>query len=132
MTSAQRLFEAWIPRSGPFTLAWIRIVVATQALWILLSRDPAGLSAMPDVIWREVLPEWKTRFFLVQGMPLLEFVLWCGAIFSLFCVLVGYRTRVFGIVGALLLYHIAPLLVLLDRTPPWGKGLTIATLALVV
>ena len=127
-----RLFEAWIPRSGPYTLAWIRIVVAAQALWILLSRDPAGVSAMPDVIWQDVLPEWKARFLLVQGVPKLEFALWCLAIISMLCVLVGYRTRIFGIVGALLLYHLAPLQALMNVTTPWGKGLTIATLALVV
>jgi hypothetical protein len=129
--TAGRFFENWIPRSGPYTLAWIRIVVALQALWILLSRDPAGVSAMPDVIWQDVPLGWKVRFFLVQGLPDLEFVLWCFAITSVVCVLVGYQTRIFGIVGALLLYHLAPLQALLIPVP-WGKGLTIATLALVV
>ena len=126
------ILERWIPRSGPYTLAWIRIVVALQALWILLSRDPAGVSAMPNVIWQDVPLEWKIRFFLVQGLPQLELALWCLAIISVVCVLVGFQTRIFGIVGALLLYHLAPLEALLSVTMPWGKGLTIATLALVV
>jgi hypothetical protein len=130
--TAGQIFERWIPRSGPYTLAWIRIVVAIQALWILLSRDPAGVSAMPYVIWQDVPLEWKVRFFLVQGLPDLEFALWCLAIVCVLCVLIGYQTRIFGIIGALLLYHIAPLEALLSVTMPWGKGLTIATLALVV
>jgi hypothetical protein len=131
MTRAQ-WYEAWIPRSGPYTLAAVRIIVALQALWILLSRDPAGVSAMPDVIWQGELPERKIRFLLMQGIPDIEFVLWCIAIASALCVLVGYRVRIFGIVAALLFYHLAPLQSLLNYTTPWGKGLTIATLAMVI
>ena len=87
---------------------------------------------MPNVIWQDVPLEWKIRFFLVQGLPELELALWCLAIISVVCVLVGFQTRIFGIVGALLLYHLAPLEALLSVPMPWGKGLTIATLALVV
>jgi hypothetical protein len=119
-----------LPRSGPVTLAAVRIVVAAQALWILLSRDPAGISAMPHAIWQQVQPEWHLRFLLVQGVPGIEFMLWVLAIISIACVLVGYRTPVFGILASLLLYHIAPLQALLNATAPWGRGLTIATLAL--
>jgi len=112
------------------TLAAARIVVAVQALWILLSRDPAGVSAMPPVIWQAVTPEWQLRYLLVPGIPGVEFALWCLAVASVVCVLVGYRTRLFGVVAGILLYHLAPLQALLNMTAPWGRGLTIATLAL--
>jgi Vitamin K-dependent gamma-carboxylase len=122
--------DFWLPRSGPTTLAAVRIIVSVQALWILLSRDPAGNSAMPHAIWQELQPEFHLRFLLVQGIPGIEFMLWILAIASIACVLVGYKTRIFGILASLLLYHIAPLQALLNATAPWGKGLTIATLAL--
>jgi hypothetical protein len=129
VTSVSRL-ELWIPRSGPVTLAAVRIVVAVQALWILLSRDPAGSSAMPPVIWQGVTPVWRLRYLLVPRIPEIEFDLWVLAVASLVCVLVGFKTRLFGIVAGLLLYHLAPLQALLNLTAPWGRGLTIATLAL--
>jgi vitamin K-dependent gamma-carboxylase-like protein len=122
--------EFWLPPSGPLTLAAVRIIVAVQALWILLSRDPSGVSALPPVLWQEVLPEWHFRFLLTQGIPGIELTLWCAAIVSVACVMVGYRTRIFGFAATLLLYHLAPLQALLNTTPPWGKGLTIAIMAL--
>jgi hypothetical protein len=132
VTSADRIYELCIPRSGPLTLAWVRIIIALQALWILLSRDPAGISALPDVVWQDVLPEWKLRFALSPGIPQIEFALWLFAIFSLLCVLIGYKTRIFGLLAALVLYHLAPLMALMNVTTPWGKGLTIALLSLVI
>jgi len=108
------------------------MIVAAQALWILLSRDPAGISAMGSVIWDDVSPDYRLRFLLVPGIPGIEFALWSLAIISCLCVLAGYRTRIFGLVAALLLYHIAPLQALLNVTTPWGRGLTIATLAMVI
>ena len=122
--------DSWIPRSGPTTLAAARIIVAVQALWFLLSRDPAGISAMPPTVWQELQPAYQLRFLLVQGIPGVESLLWILAIISIASVLVGYKTRIFGILASLLLYHIAPLQGLLNFAPPWGKGLTIATLAL--
>jgi hypothetical protein len=105
-------------------------VVAVQALWILLSRDPAGVSASPPVIWQGVTPEWQLRYLLVPGISGTELAIWGVAVASVACVLVGFRTRLFGIVAGVLLYHLAPLQALLNVTAPWGRGLTIATLAL--
>lgn len=118
------------PRASPETLALMRIVIAAQALWILLSRDPAGVSALPPIIWQGVDPSYRLRFLLLPGIPGIETALWTAAIASISCVLAGYRTRAFGVIGALLLYHLAPLQALLAVAGPWGKGLTIATLAL--
>jgi hypothetical protein len=122
--------EFWLPRSGPTTLAAARVVIALQALWILLSRDPAGISAMPPVIWQGVTPEWRLRYLLGPDIPGIEAALWGLAVASIACVLVGYRTRIFGIIAGLLLYHLAPLQALLNVTAPWGRGLTIATVSL--
>jgi vitamin K-dependent gamma-carboxylase-like protein len=97
---------------------------------MLLSRDPAGVSAMPPVIWQGVGPVAQWRFLLVPGVPEIETVVWACAVASVACVLVGFRTRIFGMVAALLLYHLAPLQALLSVAGPWGKGLTIATLSL--
>ena len=87
---------------------------------------------MPSIIWQGVPVEWQIRFLLVPGIPSIEFALWSLAIISTLCVLVGYMVRIFGIVAALLIYHLAPLQDLLNTTTPWGKGLTIATLALII
>lgn len=120
----------WIEPSGPRTLAGVRIVIALQALWIVLSRDPVGAAALPHEVWDLVGAQARVRYFLVPGFPGIELALWCAAAGSLACVLVGFRTRVFGFVAALLLYHLAPLQILVSAAPPWGKGLTIAILAL--
>ena len=125
-----RAFSFRLPSSSPTTLAAIRIVIAAQALWILLSRDPAGVSAMPSIVWEGVPQDWRLRFLLVPGFPAVESFLWACAVASITCVLLGFRTRVFGIVAAVLLYHIAPLQALLAVAGPWGKGLTVATLCL--
>src|SRR5687767_8036585 len=115
--------------SGPRTLGFIRIVIATQALWILLSRDPAGIAALPDILSERVSQASRYRFLLTQT-PALEAVLWACAVISLTCVLFGWRTRVFGLISSLLLYHLAPLQSFAPEGGAWGKGLTIATLAL--
>ena len=62
----------WLPSSSATTLAAIRIVIAAQALWILLSRDPAGVAAMPSIVWEGVQQDWRLRFLLVTGFPAVE------------------------------------------------------------
>lgn len=114
----------------PATLAAMRIVIAAQALWILLSRDPVGVVQLPPVIWDGVDRAHRVRFLLAPGIPGIETAVWTCAVVSLACVLVGYRTRVFGVIAALALYHLAPLISLVAVAGPWGKGLTIPTLTL--
>jgi hypothetical protein len=115
---------------GPKTLALVRMIVAGQALWILLSRDPAGISALPPAVWDGVDRRLALRFLLEPGRSGLEWTLWIAAVACVSLVLAGYRTRVFGVFGGVLLYHLAPLDALLAAVGAWGKGLTIATLAL--
>lgn len=116
-------------RSGPTTLAAMRIVVAAQALWMLLSRDPVGIAGLPPIVWDAVDETFRQRFLLAPR-PSLEAVVWTIALVSLVAVLLGIGTRVFGVLAAVLLYHIAPLQSLVIATGPWSKGLTIATITL--
>jgi hypothetical protein len=122
--------DRWIPSSGPRTLGAIRIIVAAQALWMLLSRDPAGISALPAAVWDLVGEEERLRYLLLPHQPAIETAIWLTAVASISCVLLGVRTRIFALVAALALYHLAPLQALTSVSGPWGKGLTVATLAL--
>ena len=70
---------------GPGTarnLAAARIVLAAQALWILLSRDIPALSALPAAFWAEVPGSARWRFLVFEGRPGLEAALQAIALYA--------------------------------------------------
>ena len=122
----------WFADGSATNLAMARILVATHALWILLSRDPAASSGLPVEFWRFVHDTARWRFLIFEGHPLLERLLQTTAIAALASALVGLWPRVSCLAAGALLYHLAPLETILYTPSPWVKGYTITTLALVV
>ena len=122
----------WFADGSATSLAMARILVTGHALWILLSRDPAALTALPAEFWRFAQDSARWRFLIFEGHPLLERVLQTGAIVALASALFGLWPRVSCLVAGALLYHLAPFETMLYTPSPWVKGYTITTLALVV
>ena len=116
----------------PLPLAAARIVVALQALWILLSRDIPALSALPGAFWSDVTAGARWRYLLWEGQPGLERALQALAMVALLGALLGVYARACCAVAGLLLYHLAPLETLFYTPSPWATGLTIVVLGLVV
>jgi len=121
----------WFAEGSPYDLAGARIVVALQALWILLSRDIPAVADLPAGFWDGVRTQlW--RFLIVPGHPRLEYGLQGLAIVALVAAALGVWTRVSCLSAALLLYHLGPLESILWWGDPGERGLELPILALVV
>lgn len=120
----------WFAPETARNLAAARIVLAAQALWILLSRDIPALSALPAAFWTEVPVTARWRFLIWEGHPALEATLQAAALAALVLALLGVAARASCLVAGLLLYHLAPLETLFFTPSPWAKGLTLPVLGL--
>ena len=108
-------------------LAAARVVLALQALWILLSRDIPALSALPAEFWTDVPPSARWRYLIWEGHAGLERAVRGGGDRRAGGRAAGRaRARLLRGRPGLLLYHLAPLETLFFTPSPWAKGLTIA------
>jgi hypothetical protein len=124
--------RVWFAPGSPRNLAAARIVIALHALWIVLSRDYAGISGLPADLWSGVTAFDRVRYAIVPGHPMVERALTVVAIVALVAVVCGVATRISCLGAALLLYHLAPFETILWTTSPYERGLEISTLSLVV
>jgi hypothetical protein len=115
---------AWFGPEAPTNLAAARVVLALQALWILLSRDLPALSALPPEFFAAVTDSARWRYLLWEGHPVLERGLQSAALLALAGALAGIAPRACCAAAGLLLYHLAPLEALFYTPSPWAKGLT--------
>jgi len=122
----------WFAPAAPVNLAAARIIIALHALWILGSRDFAGISALPEVFWQGVPPSARWRYLLFPGHSEFEAGLTLLAALTLIAVALGLATRVTCLTSALLLYHLAPLETIIWTSSPYERGLEISVIALVV
>ncbi len=106
--------------------------MASQGLWIVLSRDYPAISGLPDPFWSAVLPSWQWRYLLFPGHAAFESVLYWMAIVALFAALLGVFPRVACAVAGMLLYHLAPLESIIWTPSPGIRGLTITVPSLVL
>ena len=124
--------QLWFAPGDPVNLAAARIIVAAHAIWVLWSWDIASLSGLPEDFWWQARPSAQWRFLIFPGHAGLEHVIKGLALGALLAVLLGVWTRATAILAATLLYHLAPLRTFLVELDPHARGLTIATLSLVV
>jgi hypothetical protein len=120
----------WFAPEPPVNLAAARLVLALQALWILLSRDIPALSGLPAAFWSDVSSAERWRFLIGEGRPGLEVALQALALLALVGLALGRATRSCCLAAGLLLYHLAPLETLFYTPSPWAKGLTVPVLGL--
>lgn len=122
----------WFAPEPAINLAVARVLAAGVALWVLLSRDRAGVSGLPEVFWSGVNATTRWRFLLFPGHWALEQGLTLLAVVVLLGALLGIRPRTSSFLSALLLYHLAPLESIIWTASPHGRGLTLATLVLLL
>lgn len=122
----------WFVEDAPRNLAMARIIAAAIALWILCSRDFAAVSGLPSVFWEEVPDSTRWRFLIFPGHVRIETALLWTARLSAGAAMVGVAPRAASFTTALLLYHLAPLDGIVWTTSPYGRGLTLPLLALLL
>lgn len=122
----------WFRETSARGMTAARILVAANALWILLSRpDLVSLVRWPEPLWAGAgALRMRYGYFLPFGV---ESVLYWAACVALVCVLAGKFTRVSALIAGLLLYHLAPLEnVISSRIGPFFNGFTLPVLALLI
>jgi hypothetical protein len=124
--------RAFLAPAGPRLLSATRVILAAQALWILLSRpDLPGLATWPDVFWSGVEPGLAARFAYVPVGPAFAWVRFGVLLAALLAALLGLWPRVSSAVAACLLYQTAPLEEILAGIPHTSfGGLTTPTIGL--
>ncbi len=126
-TALERLF--FTPET-PRNLGVARIILAVNALWIVLSRPGLpDLFSLPGVMWNTVLPERRIRFGMLFDAPV-EQVLWIALHVLLLATLLGILTRWAALGSALLLYHFAPLERVFSSGSPYLLGFTLTLFGL--
>ena len=122
----------WFAPEPALQLAIARVLAAAIALRMLLSRDLAGVSGLAPEFWAGVATSTRWRFLLFPGHESLERALTALAIVLLVGALLGIRPRTSAFVAAVLLYHLAPLESIIWTASPYGRGLTLPTLTLLL
>jgi hypothetical protein len=120
----------WYSDGSALNLAVARVLVAGQALWVVLSRDYGAISGLPSAFWAEVRPTYQWRFLDFPGTTNLEHALQWLAVGALVAALLGIQARWSCLLAGLLLYHLAPLESIIWESAPTARGLTIPVLAL--
>jgi hypothetical protein len=132
-TRLARAWESfWFAPESPRNLAAARVVFAAHALWVLLSRDLAALSALPPEFFAGVAESARWRFLLWPGHASVESALQSAAVVTLLGAIAGVWPRTCCLASGLLLYHLAPLETLIWTPSPYERGFTIAVPALMV
>jgi len=127
----KRVWERlWFPADTALNIAAARVIFALHAIWILLSRDLPAASAFPAEFWAMTPMSWKWRYLVFPGHAGIERAIQAVTIAVLIFVVLGVRPRLSAFVGALLLYHLAPLESLFWTNSPFERGLTTDLLAL--
>jgi Vitamin K-dependent gamma-carboxylase len=120
----------WFAPGSPRNLAAARIVFAATSLWVLVSRNFAGVSGLPAEFWSGVSASARWRYLDFGGHPSLERALEQSAAVALVCVIIGVLPRLSCFLAGMLLYHLAPLESIIWTNSPYARGLTISVLAL--
>ncbi len=131
MTAGKAWERLWLEPGSAVNLAAARIVFASHALWVLLSRDLASVTTLPAPFWGDVESLSRLRYVIFPGHPLLEQTLQWTAAAALVCAILGVAPRASCLVAGLLLYHLAPFETILWMPDPYERGFTISVLALV-
>ena len=134
--TVQRLTDLWnrhwFAPEQAINLAVARVLAAATALWVLLSRDRAGVSSLGEAFWDGVSALTRWRYLLFPGHETLEKLLVLLTALLLAGALAGIRPRTCALASGLLLYHLAPLESIVWNPAPAARGLTLPALALLV
>jgi len=127
--------RVWFAPAHPLCLVAARVVLAAQALWILLSRpDLPEMTRWPRAFFRLAPPLLPPRFGFGLGLPVPgEWVLFALLHLALLAALLGWRARASCLTAGLLLYHFAPMEEAVAGLPHTAfGGLTVPVLGLCI
>jgi hypothetical protein len=120
----------WYRPASARQLAGARVLLASTALWVVLSRaDLPSVLSFPPELWGQVSFERRLRFLMLFPIGV-ERALWAALHVSLAAALLGVRPRAACLASGLLLYHFAPFETIIRTANPYLRGLTIPTLGL--
>ncbi len=105
----ERIERLLFAPASPLGLVVARVILALQALWIVLSRPGMrDLTSWPSPFFT-VPPGVLPRFLIVPGAEAVDHVLYGMLIVALVATLFGVLPRLAMITSATLLYHLAPM-----------------------
>jgi hypothetical protein len=124
--------DAFFAPAGARLLRATRVILAAQALWIVLSRPGLPLiERWPDVFWSGIEPGLSARFLYVPLGPVFMWVRFGALVAALLATLAGLWPRISSAIAAVLLYQMAPLEEILAGMPHTSfGGLTTPTIGL--
>lgn len=100
----------WFADGDPVNFAAMRIVVAVNAIWLLLSRpDLPELTSWPSLFFAHLTLARRIRFALFPWPASVERILLILLVALLVAVAAGVRVRLSAFGSALLLYHLGAL-----------------------
>jgi hypothetical protein len=101
----------------PADFAAARIIVALNALWLLLSRpDLPVVTSLPHGFWSHVTAAQRWRFLAFSMPSSVESVLYAVLVVALLCVLANFRVTTSAVIASVLLYRFAALEPLVSST----------------
>jgi hypothetical protein len=124
----------WYRPASPLGLIGARVVVALQALWLVLSRpDLTEILAWPRGFWSGVDSLLLLRFG-IGGLPVpVERLLYWVLEAALFLGILGLKPRIAGLIAGLLLYHFAPFEdIFASQGGPFFRGFSVSVAALLI
>ncbi len=127
---AQHWNRFWYALGSSTNLAAARMVFGFTSLWVLVSRNYAGMSGLPSEFWSAVPASARWRYLDFGGHASLERGPQWAAGITLVCAIAGVLPRVSCFIAGMLLYHLAPLETIIWTPSPYARGLTISVLAL--
>jgi len=128
----ERWNRFWFEPDHALNLAAARIIVATHALWHVLSRDYAAMARFDD-LWSLVPPLQRWRYLIFSEVAGVEAILQMVAAVALISAIAGAYPRVSCFVAGVLLYHLAPLeTVFWGQQQPTARGMTLAAPLLII
>jgi hypothetical protein len=124
----------WFTPEPVINLRACRVILALQALWVVLSRpDIPSLSAWPRAFFPDDARFAYMRFGITHGQTLIEWILWTLMLVALVLVVSGIRPRIACAAAAILLYHFAPFEEIIVGMPHTHfGGLTVSMLGLLI
>lgn len=132
VTLARRWRAFWFAPEAAGNLAAARVLVALHALWIVLSRDYAGMADVPAVFWSATTEMSRWRYLISPGAGAVEAALQGLAVVALVGAIAGLAPRLSCALSGVLLYHLAPLETLIWQPVPDARGLTLAPVLLLL
>jgi len=135
MNSLRSLWNStFFTNESPWMMRGVRVVLAVQALWLLLSRpDIPALVTWPRAFFSSVPPARALRFGIGLFPASVEWGMFALLHIVLLAIIFGRFTRINSAIAGLLLYHFAPFEEIIAGMPhTFFGGLTVPAVGLLI